>query len=594
MDPTEIVRFDDMTASCRVLMTLPNSTTSVRHITAKPVFPTAARDFVVMSTMEVKPDDVVVIATRSMDHATAPATSTFVRGHINISGYILDPVDLGPEPACHVTMMAHMDLGGMLPAVVINLLSVEAPAKLLNKVRELYGTTGATASLPRRRLLPDVTACRNESTEARPDPGRSPNGGQVDGSPIARDALDNYAAFGNASIELLVANVSDASTIAWTEVKLHDGIAVYRGAVPNSDWNAVKATCVVQCPAWFLAGKLQNPADMTTFDTMTASCHVLADFSGRVSVRHVQAKPVFPTTARDFVVVTAVHEVAGSSSASDHQDRFVIASRSTTHPKAPETKQFVRGTNNISGYVVDGVDGGACRVTMMAHMDLGGMLPAVVINALAVDAPYKLLKRFRTLYELESFPRRPSIPPQPAAPATLLMESHQHLGPDVLGSTRVPDRTSYDPKTRTSRCYVCSNTMATFLLRHNCQICGHVVCGSCSTHRIHTNYWTTLRTCDTCVVHLQQKHVPALLPPQPSSTAAITTPASARAIEPALAIQPSSMFCYAFDQWKYGRRLASAAWVAGCLVLVLPVVLGVLSNSAMVDFAQAVKVYFDT
>ncbi|ETV73020.1 hypothetical protein H257_12058 [Aphanomyces astaci] len=78
---------------------------------------------------------------------------------------------------------------------------------------------------------------------------------------------------------------------------------------------------------------------------------------------------------------------------------------------------------------------------MVAQLDLGGMLPAL---------------RFRTLYELETFPGN-------------------------SGRRR------------------CINMWK----RHNCHVvCGHVICGPCSTHRIHTNYWTTLRACDTYVADL--------------------------------------------------------------------------------------------
>ncbi|RHY12608.1 hypothetical protein DYB28_001991 [Aphanomyces astaci] len=125
---------------------------------------------------------------------------------------------------------------------------------------------------------------------------------------------------------------------------------------------------------------------------MTAQCHELEAYTSsgkRYSVRHVLSKPVFATsTARNFVVVTMFKEDGGGG-----KRRFVIASRSlTSHASAPESKQYVGGINHPSGYVVDEMpDDLSCRVTMVAQLDLGGMLPALVMNALAVDAPFKLL-----------------------------------------------------------------------------------------------------------------------------------------------------------------------------------------------------------
>ncbi|RHY87473.1 hypothetical protein DYB37_011836 [Aphanomyces astaci] len=150
-------------------------------------------------------------------------------------------------------------------------------------------------------------------------------------------------AFADESAALIVAASNASSKFSWTPVNAtneedEDGrrIGVFRGVVPTSDWHAMKATAIVRCPAWFLADKLASADDMTT---------------------------------------------------------FVIASRSlTSHASAPESKQYVGGINHPSGYVVDEMpDDLSCRVTMVAQLDLGGMLPALVINALAVDAPFKLL-----------------------------------------------------------------------------------------------------------------------------------------------------------------------------------------------------------
>jgi len=131
---------------------------------------------------------------------------------------------------------------------------------------------------------------------------------------------------------------------------------------------------------------------MSTFDEMTDNCRVIEDVcpATKTSVRYVQAKPVFPTSARDFLVVTAEERM---------DDMIVIATRSIHHHAVPEQKGYVRAKTHISGYIIRKVSPTTCEVTLVVHMDLGGYMPAPVINFLGTSAPIKLLKKLRSLCE---------------------------------------------------------------------------------------------------------------------------------------------------------------------------------------------------
>ncbi|ETW00317.1 hypothetical protein H310_07688 [Aphanomyces invadans] len=204
----------------------------------------------------------------------------------------------------------------------------------------------------------------------------------------------DYAAFGRESARMLMNRVSEKDTsVAWSHVKEYDGINISRGVVDDNDWNVIKAVGIVRCPARILADRLTDPKEMKTFDENTDVCNVLVDVDDRTKVLHVKAKAVFPTTARDFVVVTAKEESIESKNLT-----IVIASRSVKHDAAPLDPSYVRATTYLSGYVIRSTSTSACEVTMLVHMNLGGSLPSFVINMLAVDAPLHLIGKLRELY----------------------------------------------------------------------------------------------------------------------------------------------------------------------------------------------------
>ena len=58
--------------------------------------------------------------------------------------------------------------------------------------------------------------------------------------------------------------------------------------------------------------------------------------------------------------------------------------------------------------------GGGCVVTMIVHTDLGGNLPATILNFLSTSSPWRLSQRLRAAFEPDG--RGPS-PAQKAAAA---------------------------------------------------------------------------------------------------------------------------------------------------------------------------------
>lgn len=99
----------------------------------KAIWPTAPRDFIVLTTFRELENGCYMVATRSVSNEVRHEESRFTRGTVMVSGYYLKPVEGGTA----VTMCAHTDLGGTLPSTIINMLSTSAPIQLLTNLRRL-------------------------------------------------------------------------------------------------------------------------------------------------------------------------------------------------------------------------------------------------------------------------------------------------------------------------------------------------------------------------------------------------------------------------------------------------------------------------
>ena len=114
---------------------------SVRRLCFKAVWPTAPRDFVLVSTWEEQADGSVIIASQGVSDEICPPQKGFVRGTINVSGFHIIPygssrgAEFNLQPGeCMLFLAAHNNLGGSLPASLINMLATQAPFKIMNAI----------------------------------------------------------------------------------------------------------------------------------------------------------------------------------------------------------------------------------------------------------------------------------------------------------------------------------------------------------------------------------------------------------------------------------------------------------------------------
>ena len=116
----------------------------VRLVQMSGIWPTAPREFIVLSVRKDEADGTVYMCSRSpTHHVIEPESKGYVRGQIQITGYCLQPYNTfndSNRPAgmglddVQITLCAHTELGGTLPSSVVNRLSTGAPVNILTAI----------------------------------------------------------------------------------------------------------------------------------------------------------------------------------------------------------------------------------------------------------------------------------------------------------------------------------------------------------------------------------------------------------------------------------------------------------------------------
>ncbi|TDH66779.1 uncharacterized protein CCR75_009453 [Bremia lactucae] len=203
----------------------------------------------------------------------------------------------------------------------------------------------------------------------------------------------NVLAFEDDSIRSLLTRYEGTDVLpnGWRDGPGKNGIQVVYGEVAGkgSEWYTMKTTGTLPVSAAEAARTLMRSDMVPKFDEMTKEVKMMQKLSDVSEVRRVTAKSVMFTTARDFSVVSTYREEASG--------RMLIATRSVEY--VPERKGYVRAIVLISGYVVtpNPTDPNMCEMSVIAHMDLGGNLPAMVVRYLGLSAPIKLVEKIREI-----------------------------------------------------------------------------------------------------------------------------------------------------------------------------------------------------
>ncbi|KAJ0412134.1 hypothetical protein ATCC90586_004054 [Pythium insidiosum] len=211
--------------------------------------------------------------------------------------------------------------------------------------------------------------------------------------PIPITIVRSYLSeFEDDSVRRLTLRYTGADVVpnGWRDGPVSNGIRVVYGDVSGSDWHTMRTTGPLRVSADKAARVLVTPEMVPRFDELTREVRVLEKLSEATEVRLASCKSVMFTSARDFLVATTVRR--------ESDGRIIIATRSVDHP-AGHQSGFVRALSMISGYVLtpDPSDPNKCELAVIAHMNLGGNVPAMVLRFAGLSAPIKLVEKVQDL-----------------------------------------------------------------------------------------------------------------------------------------------------------------------------------------------------
>ena len=286
----------------------------------------------------------------------------------------------------------------------------------------------------------------SDSTPAGPLPTATP---PLQGSHSER--------LGRETCESLVKVAEATEQDGWTVIGTKTDIFVMKKPPEKGgpQVNCVKGTAIVRAPPEFVYRVLRDRENTPKLDDMLKESRLVERISDSVSLVHLLYRPVWPTSARDFLILV--------TSGRYDDTTLVDAAVSMLDPRVPEEKGYVRGNVVCGGYVVRAVSDQPemCEVTYVSQAELKGNIPTFAVNKVT-ESQTMCVARLRSLAEemytaLREDPRgmreleekvelvhiRPELTPPTLRPPTPPTEGGGDLGEGVRegGINLLPETT---------------------------------------------------------------------------------------------------------------------------------------------------------
>jgi hypothetical protein len=149
--------YDKMTAECKIVRMV-TERAYVRRIASVSIWPVSARDVVSLSIWDELSDGSLLMATTSIDDPTVKNQSGFVRAFVLSGGYHVQPVRRRSEsssPETTLTFFAHTDLGGAIPASIVNMLATQTPIQMCTQMSKSAADPKSRPQLKGKALTED-------------------------------------------------------------------------------------------------------------------------------------------------------------------------------------------------------------------------------------------------------------------------------------------------------------------------------------------------------------------------------------------------------------------------------------------------------
>ncbi len=173
----------------------------------------------------------------------------------------------------------------------------------------------------------------------------------------------------------------------WEEKQDKDGIKVYTKLMEQSPLKAVKTVCTINTTLTKLTAVLLDINGSSDWVYATKKINLLKQISPSELLYYSEIAIPWPVNNRDFIVLLSVTQ--------DPKTKVVSVIGYNKPTSLPEYKNIVRIQRSFSKWLITPMQNGQVKIEYILEADIGGSVPAWLVNMFAAKGPYETFVKLR-------------------------------------------------------------------------------------------------------------------------------------------------------------------------------------------------------
>ncbi|MCD6012829.1 MAG: lipid-binding protein [Flavipsychrobacter sp.] len=174
--------------------------------------------------------------------------------------------------------------------------------------------------------------------------------------------------------------------VQWQLKKNEDGIKVYTGNTPNSNFKSIKVECTVNATLSQLVAFLLDVTKQKDWVYCSKDCRLVKRVAPNEIVYYSQLEVPWPATDRDYISHIVITQ---------NTPHALVIEANTEPDQLPQTPGAVRVKKSQARWEVTAISKDQLKILYTVSFDPAGSLPAWLVNMFVTKGPYLTFQKLR-------------------------------------------------------------------------------------------------------------------------------------------------------------------------------------------------------
>lgn len=176
----------------------------------------------------------------------------------------------------------------------------------------------------------------------------------------------------------------------WVLISNKDNIKLFTSEVVDSNYVALKTETECRCNVKDAISFLSDVENIPHYNHTIDKVEIVKKMTGNNCIYKTTSMKLYGITVRDFILFNNIYYNKREDA---HYVFSLSVNNDSINKKYKTLNDNVRGEIKITGYYLKQLNDNKCKISMVSHIELNGLIPTIAINNLIHNDTINIVKK---------------------------------------------------------------------------------------------------------------------------------------------------------------------------------------------------------